>query len=48
MSAYTQYTVDTRNRIHVVAVPVLPLPLSGIIILLGITIAILGLIIVVR
>lgn len=46
MSAYIQYPANTRKRdnVRAVAVPVSSLLLSGIIILLGITIAVLGLI----
>ncbi len=45
MSAYDNHTVSSpkRTRVRVVAVPVSLLPLSGIIILLGITFAILRL-----
>ncbi|MDP1675574.1 MAG: hypothetical protein Q8L88_01820 [Bacteroidota bacterium] len=45
MSAYYKHTdnISKRSRVRVVAVPVVLLPLSGIIILLGITFAILRL-----
>lgn len=45
MSLQSKYTVNTneRTRVRAVAVPGTLLPLSGLIILLGMTIAILGL-----
>lgn len=48
MSAYNRHTVNYSNRprVRAVAVPLTLLPLSGIIILLGITFAILGLLII--
>jgi len=48
MPAYNKHTdnISKRSRVRVVAVPVALLPLSGIIILLGITFAILRLIII--